>query len=191
MSRFSRNQRRLDITIVLYGNTERQSTMGPLGKRVYTWSRRLVVLEKLLLSLLLIGMILLAATQIFLRNGFSSGISWADPALRLSVLWIAMLGAMAASRAGNHIHIDVLSHYLPNRAKGISRFITNSFSALICAVLAWHAGRLVYFEWQDGGILFAGFPTWLGAMILPIGFAIMSSRFALNAILQGPPEQNT
>jgi len=101
-----------------------------------------------------------------------------------------MLGAMAASRAGNHIHIDVLSHYLPDQAKGISRFITNSFSALICAALAWHAGRLVYYEWQDGGILFAGFPTWLGAIILPIGFAVMSSRFVLNSMLQNQPEQN-
>jgi tripartite ATP-independent transporter DctM subunit len=110
------------------------------AKQLNIWSRRLVALEKLLLSLLLSSMVLLATTQILLRNGFSSGISWADPALRLSVLWIAMLGAMAASREGHHIHIDVLSRYLPDRAKGISKFITDSFSALICAVLAWHAG---------------------------------------------------
>ncbi len=161
------------------------------AKRLNIWSRRLVALEKLLLTLLLSGMILLAATQILLRNGFSSGISWADPALRLSVLWIAMLGAMAASREGHHIHIDVLSRYLPDRAKSINRIITDSFSALICAVLAWHAGRLVYYEWQDGTMLFAGFPAWLGAVILPVGFAVMSSRFVLSVLLQRQPERNT
>lgn len=160
------------------------------AKQLNTWTRRLAVLEQAMLTLLLSSMILLAAMQILLRNGFSSGISWADPALRLSVLWIAMLGAMAASRAGHHIQIDVLSHYLPERAKNISRFITDSFSTLICALLAWHAGRLVYYEWQDGTTLFSGFPTWLGASILPIGFGIMSCRFLLNALLQSQPGRN-
>ena len=160
------------------------------AKQLNIWSRRLAMLEQAMLTLLLSSMILLAAMQILLRNGFSSGISWADPALRLSVLWIAMLGAMAASRAGHHIQIDVLSYYLPERARSISRIITNSFSALICALLAWHAGRLVYYEWLDGTTLFAGFPTWLGASILPIGFGIMSSRFMLDALLQREPDKN-
>ncbi len=159
------------------------------AKPLQSWSRRLAVLEQAMLTLLLSGMILLAAMQILLRNGFSSGISWADPALRLSVLWIAMLGAMAASRAGHHIQIDVLSYYLPERAKSISRIITNSFSALICALLSWHAGRLVYYEWLDGTTLFSGFPTWLGASILPIGFGIMSCRFMLDALLQREPDK--
>ena len=159
-------------------------------KRIYNWSRRLAALEKALLTLLLSSMILLAAIQILLRNGFSTGISWADPALRLSVLWIAMLGAMAASGAGHHIHIDVLSHYLPGRAKRVNRIITNSFSALICAMIAWHAGRLVYYEWQDGTTLFGGFPTWVGAVILPIGFGIMGCRFVLSALLPPQPADN-
>mgnify|MGYP001813454818 FL=1 len=141
------------------------------------------------MTLLLGSMILLAALQILLRNGFSSGISWADPALRLSVLWIAMLGAMAASGAGRHIHIDVLSHYLPQRARSVNRIITNSFSGLICGVLAWQAGRLVYYEWQDGTTLFGGFPTWAGALILPIGFAIMSCKFALSTLQPRQPEE--
>jgi len=144
---------------------------------------RLIFLEKLLLSLLLGGMILLATTQIVLRNGFSSGISWADPALRLSVLWLAMLGALAATRDGKHIHIDLLSRYLPDKARRINHFISNGFSAGICALLAWHAARLTYFEWLDGSQLFAAFPAWIGFSILPIGFALMSIRFALSALL--------
>ena len=164
--------------------------MKPATTRLHNWTRRLEILEKALLALLLTGMILLASAQIVLRNLFSSGISWADPALRLSVLWIAMLGAIAASRSNKHIHIDVISYYLPERAKNISRFITHIFTALVCALLAWHAGRLVYYEWLDGTTLFAGFPTWLGAIILPIGFAIMSSRFVLGALLQGQKEED-
>ncbi len=60
------------------------------------------------LLLLLIGM---AVAQIFLRNFLGSGILWGDALLRVAVLWIGLLGAMAASRRGAHIGIDVVSRF--------------------------------------------------------------------------------
>lgn len=153
------------------------------ASRIQSWFKRLLVLENLLLSLLLSGMILLAAGQILLRNGFNSGISWADPALRLAVLWLTMMGAMGAARENHHIQIDLLSRYLPARSKILNQLLTNTFSALICGLLAWHGGRMVLFEWQDGNLLFGVVPAWLGMLILPIGFAVMSARFALRALL--------
>ena len=116
-------------------------------KTTFKW---LVRLENLVLSLLLLAMILLAATQITLRNLFDTGLYWADPLLRIMVLWLAMLGAMVATRDRHHIHIDILTRYFHDRGKTVSQAITDSFSGIICSVLAWHAGRFVYFEWQDG-----------------------------------------
>ena len=52
--------------------------------------------------LLLLVMILLATTQILLRDLLETGLSWADPVLRLLVLWLALLGAMAATRDHNN-----------------------------------------------------------------------------------------
>ncbi|MBK6758569.1 MAG: hypothetical protein IPG70_13625 [Moraxellaceae bacterium] len=53
-------------------------------------------LEDSILVALLLAMIVLAVTQIALRNGFDTGITWADALLRVMVLWIALLGAMVA-----------------------------------------------------------------------------------------------
>ena len=53
--------------------------------------------------LLLTGMILLATTQILMRNLWDTGLAWADPSLRIAVLWVALLGALAATRDDNHI----------------------------------------------------------------------------------------
>jgi TRAP-type C4-dicarboxylate transport system permease small subunit len=52
--------------------------------------------ETVLLSVLLLGCIGIAAAQIVLRNVFSYSLYWADEWIRLAVLWLAMIGAMAA-----------------------------------------------------------------------------------------------
>lgn len=131
-------------------------------------------------------MILLAAFQIVSRNLFSFGLLWGEPLLRVLVLWLALLGAMAATRDGNHIKIDVLPRFLPRRVNHYVRRVTDLFSALVCALLAWHAARFVHAEWQDGLEMFAGIPSWAFELIIPFGFGIMALRFLLHAVF-GPP----
>jgi TRAP-type C4-dicarboxylate transport system permease small subunit len=136
--------------------------------------------EELLTALLLAGMILLAGNQILMRNLFDSGLVWADPTLRIMVLWIALLGAIAATRENRHIRIDLLSHILPKRHQSLISVIHDLFSALICGIIAWHAWRFVYIEWEDGTKLFANVPSWAGEIIIPIGFSVMAIRFIIN-----------
>jgi TRAP-type C4-dicarboxylate transport system permease small subunit len=144
----------------------------------------LLRLEEGLLVLILTAMILLAAWQILLRNLFDSGLFWADPALRMMVLWLALLGAIAATQDDRHIRIDLFSRFLSPRGKALTHLITDLFSGVVCALIAWHAGRLVYFEWQDGRELFGGLPAWLGESIIPLGFGIMALRFFASAPLR-------
>ena len=144
----------------------------------------LLRLEEALLVLLLSAMILLAAWQILLRNLFDSGLFWADPALRMMVLWLALLGAIAATQEDRHIRIDLFSRFLGTRGKAWTSLVNDLFSGLVCSLIAWHAGRLVYFEWQDGTELFSGVPAWLGESIIPLGFGIMALRFFFSAPLR-------
>ena len=51
------------------------------------WINRLHRAEDALLVLLLSTMILLAGTQIVLRNMLDTGVVWIDPLLRVMVLW--------------------------------------------------------------------------------------------------------
>lgn len=160
---------------------------GPAIQRI---ARVLARLEDLLLAVLLTGMILLAAGQIFSRNLLSQGLLWGEPLLRLLVLWIALLGAMAATREGRHIRIDLLSRFLPAAAQAWSRRFTDAFSAVICGLMAWHAGRFVVDEWHGGLEFFSGVPAWSVQLIIPFGFAVMSLRFALHSLF-GPPTETS
>ncbi len=149
----------------------------------HPWLRWLHRLEDGLLACLLGSMILLACTQIVLRNLFDSGFTWADPLLRVMVLWLGMLGALAASRGNRHIVIDILSPVLPEAAKRWTSLITNLFTAVVCAAVAWYAGQFVLSELEYGGRGAANLPTALLASIVPFAFALMPLRFTLQAIL--------
>lgn len=137
----------------------------------------LLATETFLLLLLLFSSILLACTQIFLRNFFETGIYWADSALRILVLWIGMIGAMFASRHKKHIRIDILSRFLPEKLRnGMWRF-TELLSAIICGLVAYYSIIFIQSEYQDGGIAFANVPVWVCELIIPVAFIVMGLRY--------------
>jgi TRAP-type C4-dicarboxylate transport system permease small subunit len=55
-------------------------------------------LENFALVFMLGGMIVLAVGQIVLRELFETGFVWVDELLKLMVLWLAMVGSIAACR---------------------------------------------------------------------------------------------
>jgi len=136
--------------------------------------------EDLILILLLAAMILLATTQIFLRNVLDMGLVWADELVQVLVLWLALLGAMAASRDDNHINIDLLTRFLPPRLQLYSRMLCAAFTALVCGIIAWHAFRFVGMEREFGTTLLGQYPAWIFESIIPLGFGLISYRYTLN-----------
>lgn len=135
--------------------------------------------EDVFLAGLLLTMIVLAPTQIVLRNFFDTAISWGDPALRALVLWIGLFGALAATRGNRHITIDVLSHVLPERWQAGVRTLTNAFALGVCGLVAYHGWRFVRDEHEFGSVAFAGVPSWAIESVIPVAFGLMALRFAL------------
>jgi len=135
-------------------------------------------IEKVLLSLLLSLMILAAFVQIFLRNVFSTGISWEDLSVRYLVLWVGFIGASLATRERKHITIDAFSHWMKGNGGLAVEGITNLFSAFICAMLTIAALAFVRNEALMGSISALGISTWLLQIVLPIACAVMALRFA-------------
>lgn len=147
----------------------------------------LAAVEDGILVSLLTVMIGLAGTQILLRNLWDTSIGWGDPLLRVTVMWVALLGAMAASRDDNHITIDLVSRFLEGRAEAATRIITGLVSAVVCTALAWHGMRFVLFEREDQAIAFASVPAWMCELIIPVAFGIMALRFLTGVLAQLVP----
>ncbi|WP_462269729.1 TRAP transporter small permease [Desulfobacter sp.] len=134
--------------------------------------------DALLVSLLLL-MITLAVFQIVLRNGFDAGIVWADPLVRVLVLWLGLIGAMVASRTDNHIRIDIVSKYLPEHLKRFATLLVYLFTTSVCALMTLHSARFVIMEKADGMSAFFSVPVWLCELVIPFAFGIITIRYAL------------
>lgn len=133
--------------------------------------------EDALLITILLGLVVLAVTQIGLRNLADSGLPWADPVLRAGVLWLALLGGAVASRDNRHITVDILSRRLHGGAQRLVARATHLFTAAICSTAAWVSGRFVLDEYRYGGDWVLGLPSWAPPLILPVGFGLIALRY--------------
>jgi C4-dicarboxylate transporter, DctQ subunit len=139
-------------------------------------------LEDGLMLLLLLGMIVLACLQIFMRNAFSVGWLWADPVLRVLLLWLSLLGAMAASRHDKHMSIHILSNWLGPRPLHAIKIFTSLFAAIICGITAYYSGWFVLDEYRYSAAEIAGIRSWWFELIMPLAFSVMALRFAVHAV---------
>jgi len=127
-------------------------------------------------------MVIISFTQVVLRNIFETGISWADPMLRYTVLWLAFIGASIATRENRHINIDVLTRLLSPKLKKIVSVLTNLFALSVCLILLKSSIDFIKIEMQFPSEIFLGLKNWMLEIIIPIGFSMMSLRFLLNII---------
>lgn len=153
--------------------------MAGLIKRLDAFGR---LVENVALVVLLSGMMLLAVGQIVLREVFNTGFVWADELVKLMVLWLAMVGSVAACRDNRHIRIDLLSHLLPGNAVSLARIVVDLFAACVALVIAWHAWRYLGLEIEFEDTVLVDTPAWIAHSIVPAAFALIAWRFVVGAL---------
>jgi TRAP-type C4-dicarboxylate transport system permease small subunit len=160
--------------------------------------RLLAKTEEVVLALLLVGMVLLAALQVLLRNIWDTGIDWADISLQNATLLLGLLGAAIATSEGRHLNIDIFSRVLKGRSRTLLKVVIGLFCTISCILLArggWSTYRLNYAQWVGnipagwtaGQNLKAQFfegniPQWLTQATLPMGFGLIGFHFLLRLV---------
>ena len=139
-------------------------------------------IETIIIVLFLSAMMLIAFLQIFLRNVFTTGLTWGEMILRNLVLWIGFIGATLATREGKHINIDVVSRSLPPLVRILVEAAIHLFSFVICGLLTYASLKFVMNEAEMKTMTVAGIPAWVMEVILPLTFGLMAFRFALRAV---------
>ena len=140
--------------------------------------------EDATLIMALVSMLAMALTQIVMRNFLDSGFLWAESFLRILVLWVAILGAMVATRENNHISIDLVSRLLSVRQYRVISWLAQCFSAAVCFCAAYYCVEYIQYEYEDKTIAFAEVPVWVCQSIMPIGFTVMGLRFLAGLMLR-------
>ena len=139
-------------------------------------------LETWLIVVVLGGLILLGAAQIVLRNFFSLGFAWGDGLARLAVLWLGLLGALAASRDGRHIAMGAVTRWLPPRLRMAAGVCADVFGAAVSAALGWASWRFVSDSREFGDTMLGDVPAWWLQAIMPIAFALIAFQFVAQAV---------
>jgi TRAP-type C4-dicarboxylate transport system permease small subunit len=147
-----------------------------------TLERILVRIEEILLVLFLGLMVILAFTQVVLRNLFGTGMLWADPLVRHFVLWAGFLGGALATSTERHINIDALTRFLTPRVHAGAKVLTSLFGAVACWFLAHAAWEFMLSEQAAGSTTVLGIPVWAAALIVPAGYGLMTLHFAMRAV---------
>lgn len=146
------------------------------------WIKRFHRVENALLAALLTAMILLASTQILLRNFFDSGFVWIDPLLRVMVLWLGLIGATVATRDNKHIRIDLLSRFFSRNSHCLIQAAVGQISAWTCLLIAWYGMNWIRLDYADGMKSFGGIPAWLLEIIIPLSFALIGLRYLVMSV---------
>ncbi|MCK5697384.1 MAG: TRAP transporter small permease subunit [Gammaproteobacteria bacterium] len=152
-------------------------------KRLKLWYHALLKIESLLLVALFLTMLIISVIQIILRNIFDMGIVWGDTFLRISVLWLGLMGALVASRNNNHISMNLGQKYLSDKNQNNVKIIIYFFTSGICFIISWFGGNLVLMEYEEAGLAFANIPIWITVLIIPIAFIIMGLRYLAFSLL--------
>lgn len=150
--------------------------------------RYLLRAETALLLTLLTLLIALPIAQIAGRWLQWQGLAWADQASRLCVLWLAMTGAMIATRERRHIRIDLLAMVRNPLLRPWLEKLAQAVAAAVCALIGWHSATLLVTDYRDGTTTFLDLPLWLCESIIPFAFAVMSLRFVAAIFTPAPTE---
>lgn len=135
--------------------------------------------ENTALVALLGTMIGVSVFQIINRQllGGSFSLAWADELVKMIVLWLAMVGSIAACRENKHIRIDLITHILTGNIVSWIKIVVDIFAAAVCAMIGWQAYRLVREEMSWGDTFLTDIPMWIAHAIVPLAFLLISYQF--------------
>lgn len=157
--------------------------------------RAMARIEGWFIVLFLSLMIALTFIQVLLRGLYTHGhlawanallgyMDWGEPFVRLLVLWVTFLGASLLTKDNKHIKIDLTASFFSDRWMAYRNVCLYLACAVICGLMLKASIDYVRTEWEYGGVLFLGIPTWIGQIILPMGFSLLLFRFIIMGIDQ-------
>jgi C4-dicarboxylate transporter, DctQ subunit len=151
-------------------------------KFIESINNALSFVERSIIVIFLGIMVVLAFTQVILRNAFSFGFLWADPLLRYLVMWVGFLGAVIATKENKHFGVDFLNRYLSPRVLLVVKTIVDLIASIV-AILLMRAAFQFLFEAIDADEkdLFE-LPKRIYFAIIPLGFGLIALQFVFNII---------
>ncbi len=134
--------------------------------------------EESFLSLLLVGMTMLVFSEVVLRFGFNTGISWSQEVTLYMMAWFVLFGASYGVKVGAHIGVDSFVKLFPKKMRVAMGLLSVSICIAYCVIFmigAWNyltKLHLIHLEMEDLEI-----ERWMSESIILLGFLFLLFRF--------------
>ena len=140
----------------------------------------LVKFESIVAALSLFLLLLLSLVQILTRNFLDFGFPQIEIINRNLLIVSGDMGAVIATSKLRHIKVDAFTTFMSKRMLSRLRCPLALFSALVCALMSYHAGIFVADEWE----YIPANERWTlpFTLIYPLGFGLLALHFILNCL---------
>ncbi|MBT8126830.1 MAG: TRAP transporter small permease [Gammaproteobacteria bacterium] len=142
----------------------------------------LVKVESVIAALSLFLLLLLSVVQMLTRNLFELGFPEIEIINRYLLVICGSMGAVIATSKLRHIKVDAFTTFMSKRLLSRLRCPLALFSAVVCAILSYHASIFVADEWQ----YVPANERWTlpFTLVYPIGFGLLALHFLFNCFLK-------
>lgn len=147
---------------------------------------RLELLLAILSGICAFGLMFLAVISVTGREFFNEPLPGYVDWIEFMMPVIAILGISYVQRSGGHIRMDIVVGQLGGRALWLVEFITTALILLLMVLLVWgtwaHFDRSFDFSkpnWSRDSTIDIGLPLWPAKLVVPVAFAVISLRLAL------------
>lgn len=146
-------------------------------KRIYEGYNKV---EKVLLGLIMCLLILMGFTQVICRFVLKIPLAWAEELLTFCMVWVAYLGASAATNERKHIIVSMFVDLLPKPLR-IGFTVLSQLLWLGCAGMMAYLGWNMTMNYLSRGAATLGgkYPYWVASVAIPLGMALMVIRIVV------------
>ncbi len=136
-------------------------------------------------ALAVAALVLVMASNVLLRYGFSLGSVWAQELEWHLMSPIALIGAAYALRHGEHVRVDVLYAGFSERNKALVDVLAGVAGMVVCVLVIQLSWRYVLQSWGqgEGSANPGGIPArYILKAFIPAGFALLLLQFVAETL---------
>jgi C4-dicarboxylate transporter DctM subunit len=143
----------------------------------WRWLRPLRQMEDWALCLALGLMIVLPLAEVALRRTIHVGIAGSSAIVQHLGLMVGMMGGAIAARQHRLLALSNIDETLLHGCfRSVARGFSAAVAAVISAFLTLASYQFLVTEYEAGGTLIYGIPTWVVETAIPAGFAVIAIR---------------
>lgn len=133
-------------------------------------------------SLCLACAVVLMATQVVLRFGFSAPQAWAEEVDRYLFVWSAYLGTIVAWLKGTHIRVTFVVELLGDRAEALSLALTRVLGLVCFIFVAYYGYQLAWVNRSASFYTISFMPQVIFYLSVPVCLSFLAVHIALTMV---------